>query len=51
MSCSLDTTGKGNFKNINVVTDVPGTNGRSNSANKDFVSWIAFSYFETFLTE
>lgn len=37
MTCAIDTAATGNFKATTVATNVPGNNGRSNAANKDFV--------------
>ncbi|KAB5580719.1 hypothetical protein GE09DRAFT_1213160 [Coniochaeta sp. 2T2.1] len=36
MSCSIDTAAAGSFEGTTVATDVPGKNGRSNAADKDF---------------
>jgi hypothetical protein len=37
MTCEVDTAAAGNFKAATIATNVPGTNGRSNAANEDFV--------------
>ena len=37
MACSIDTSGKGtSFQAMQITTNVPGTNGKSNTQNKDF---------------
>ena len=37
MACSVDTSGKGTaFQTMQITTNVPGVNGRSNVQNKDF---------------
>ena len=38
MKCSIDVTAQGaSFQAMTITTNVPGTNGKSNAANQDFV--------------